>query len=190
MQLNDDAGTFVSVPSLLASPSAVSASSVPVVRFDNGKRSYSGVLAFSTSDHVVQGIKHIAEQLMDKGYQIKFTYKYGCQSGADTSPYGTSCDQAEKEMPTAIDTQLNSSERAHIKAHSVAPMMVSAGYAAHRRPTHNAVEVTGGTLREDLLIEVITGGQNGYLMAQYVPPHSKNRPLSRKSSAVSLKGKD
>ncbi|GBE84283.1 hypothetical protein SCP_0602610 [Sparassis crispa] len=75
MQLNDDAGTFVSVPSLLASPSAVSASSVPVVRFDNGKRSYSGVLAFSTSDHVVQGIKHIAEQLMDKGYQIKFTYK-------------------------------------------------------------------------------------------------------------------
>lgn len=35
---------------------------------------YSAVLAFTLAENVVQGVKHIAEQLIGKKYQVKFTY--------------------------------------------------------------------------------------------------------------------
>ena len=35
---------------------------------------YSATLAFTLAENVVQGVKHIAENLIGKNYQVKFTY--------------------------------------------------------------------------------------------------------------------
>ncbi len=96
---------------------------------------------------VVQGVKFIAENLIDRGYQVKFTYvvsRYPSTFRAGTLipispkggstdatvdltlPLGTSCDQAEKDMLAAIDTNLDTSDRARIKSRS-GYLMVSSG---------------------------------------------------------------
>ncbi|OCH93232.1 hypothetical protein OBBRIDRAFT_832762 [Obba rivulosa] len=178
--------------------------SVPDVQFGtgNGKKVYTASLAFASTDQVVSGVKALADRLMSNGYYIKFTYKEG-STDAELElalPQNASCDQAEKDMLAAIDAQVKISERVCIRSRGGA-LMVSAGdnfaYWVDINPASTEWYVSG---KNTFLPDMVTGrgrsvqisqnqiGTNGYLSADVGSRATKNRSLSRKGSAVSLRG--
>ncbi|KAK7696140.1 hypothetical protein QCA50_000791 [Cerrena zonata] len=82
----------------------------PKVEVINEEREkvYSPILAFTLAENVVQGVKHIAEHLIGKSYKVKFTYTEGSTEAALslTLPSNTSCEQAEQELLSVIETYI------------------------------------------------------------------------------------
>ncbi|CAL1700099.1 unnamed protein product [Somion occarium] len=81
---------------------------LPKVEIERRERVYTATLAFALAENVVQGVKYIAEQLINKNYQVKFTYTEGSTFAVLvlTLPYGTSCDQAERELLSVMESHL------------------------------------------------------------------------------------
>ncbi|EMD31820.1 hypothetical protein CERSUDRAFT_100052 [Gelatoporia subvermispora B] len=173
------------------------------------KKLYTVSVAFASADQVVSGVKTLIDRVMSNGYFIKFTYKEGSTDAQleFSLPQGVSCDQAEKELLAAIDAQAKPSERACIRCRGGA-LMVSGGehfaYWVDISPASTEWYVSGkntlvsgagmaGTVMSSTVVrgrpvQISQVGTNGYLTADIAGPRAtKNRSLSRKRSAVSLR---
>ncbi|KAI0360515.1 hypothetical protein OH77DRAFT_1516998 [Trametes cingulata] len=92
-------------------------------------RVYKAELAFSSPKIVMRTAKAIGEHLFAKSYIVKFIYKEGATEAKIelTLPPNTSCQQAERDMISAIESEPLALKHVQIKGHGGEVMMSSEG---------------------------------------------------------------
>ncbi|KAJ3483782.1 hypothetical protein NLI96_g6080 [Meripilus lineatus] len=175
------------------------------------QRAFGAVLAFSNHETVVPGVKEIAEHLIAKHYDVKFTHTVSTnplqppslidgsvrlQSESTNAtldlnlPHGVSLKNAEEEL-IAIITKLPPifKEKPQITSR-YGSKKISSGKNFTYWVTVNAASKDWefAPKQAEVKAKTVPSSSGNFLSPMNGVPHTKNRPLSRKSSAVNLNG--
>ncbi|KAI0371219.1 hypothetical protein BV20DRAFT_1051639 [Pilatotrama ljubarskyi] len=102
---------------------------IPKIPTDGKARVYKAELAFSSPRIVMKTARAIGEYLWGKSYIMKFIYKEGATEARVelTLPQGISCQQAERDVVSAIDSDPLALKHVQIKGHGGEMMVSSQG---------------------------------------------------------------